>query len=535
MKNISSILLSIFCGIIILSSCEKMEDIHSDFLKDGDIIYAPKPLMTQSFGGKNRVKLKYYLLNAVNVNKCVVEWNEGNSSQSLDITPKLPLDSLEIIIDGLEEKSYIFNIYTIDTNGNRSVKEQVTGSAYDLKFQSGLTNRPLLSFEGGGTTDSIVVSWGTPAEGHTGLELMYNNRAGEPVSRMVLPEEDAIVIRNWESEGEMAYQSYYVPEAMAIDTFATDPEQAMMPMYIEFTGTPVDKTNWTIVDFSGEEPKEADWGPPIQGLAAAAIDNDPATFWHSPWELTQPDHPHHITIDLGAVVKMNAFQLTKRQNKNDCMKRFTVEVSMDNTTFVSLGTFTYEQSSASQRYQTNSLPLARYIRYTAIEAYEDKNYTHLAEFGIEGVVAEQIDRSTWDVADFSTEEPAEGASPKGRVIATLDGDLSTFWHTQWNGGSPGYPHYFVVDMKQQVKILAVECFRRQGDDRGQNKYKIHTSNDGVNFVDQGTFDFDNKIDAGQVVSLSFMPEARYVKYEAIEGPNNYAFLSEFYVYGTTEP
>ncbi|KOH43091.1 DUF4998 domain-containing protein [Sunxiuqinia dokdonensis] len=535
MKNITNILLSIFCGIIILSSCEKMEDIHSDFLKDGDIIYAPKPLMPQSFGGKNRLKLKYYLMNAVNVNKCVVEWDEGNSSQTIDVTPKLPLDSLEIIIDGLEEKSYIFNIYTIDTNGNRSVKEQVTGSAYDAKFQSGLTNRPLASIVGGGTTDSIVVSWGTPAEGHTGLQMMYNNRAGEPVSRMVLPEDDAIVIRDWESEGEMTYQSYYVPEPLAIDTFAAENEQVTMPMYIEFRGTPVDKTNWTIVDFSSEEPAEAQWGPPIQGLAAAAIDNDPTTFWHSAWDLeVNPEHPHHITIDFGAVIKMNAFELTKRQGKNDCQKRFTVEVSLDNVNFTSLGTFTYEQASASQRYQTNSLPMARYLRYTAIEAYEDKFYTHLAEFSVEGVVAAQIDRSTWDVTDFSSEEPAEG-DPNGRVIAALDGDLGTFWHTQWNGGSPDYPHYFVVDMKQQVKILAVECFRRQGDDRGQAKYKIHTSDDGVNFVDQGTFDFDNKIDAGQMASLAFMPEARYIKYEAIEGPNNFAFLAEFYVYGTTEP
>ncbi|MGQ7869840.1 DUF4998 domain-containing protein [Sunxiuqinia sp. sy24] len=535
MKNIANLLLYIFCGIVILSSCEKMDDIHSDFLKDGDIIYAPKPLMTQSFGGKNRIKLKYYLVNAVNVSKCIVEWDEGNSSQSLDITPKLPIDSLEITIDGLEEKSYIFNIYTVDTHGNRSVKEQITGSAYGTKFVGGLNNRPLLGFDGGGTVDSIVVSWATPAEGNTGVELVYNNRAGEPVTKMVLPEEDEIVIRDWESEGQMSYRSFYVPEPMAIDTFSSEAEQVVMPLYIEFKGVPVDKTNWTIVDLSGEEPAEAQWGPEIQGLAAAAIDNDPATFWHSPWDQEQPDHPHHFTIDLGAVVKMNAFELTKRQNKNDCMKRFTVEVSMDNTTFTSLGTFTYEQASASQRYQTNSLPLARYIRYTAIEAYEDKNYTHLAEFSIEGIVAGQIDRSDWAVTDLSTEEPAEGGNPNGLAIAALDGDLGTYWHTQWSGGSPGYPHFFVVDMKEQVKILAVECFRRQGDDRGQTKYKIHTSDDGINFEEQGTFDFDNTSDAGQVVSLSFMPEARYFKYEAIEGPNNYAFLSELYVYGTTEP
>jgi len=120
------------------------------------------------------------------------------------------------------------------------------------------------------------------------------------------------------------------------------------------------------------------------------------------------------------------------------------------------------------------------------------------------------------------------------VAATIDGDLETFWHSAWDESQPDYPHYFTIDMKQPVRMLAVEGFRRQGNGNGQTKFKIYTSNDGENFEDQGTFDFDAGSDAGQLYPLAFLPEARYFKYEATEGPNHYAFLAEFYVYGQAQ-
>lgn len=86
-------------------------------------------------------------------------------------------------------------------------------------------------------------------------------------------------------------------------------------------------------------------------------------------------------------------------------------------------------------------------------------------------------------------------------------------------------------MKKTVRILAVESFRRQGNNNGQTKYKIYTSKDGTNFTDQGEFNFDRMRNAGQMVQLPLMPEARYIKYVATQGPNHFAFLAEFYVYG----
>jgi hypothetical protein len=60
-------------------------------------------------------------------------------------------------------------VATIDKFGNRSIKEQVTGSSYAELYMNSLTNRSITAIEGGGTTDSVVVRWGTPIFGNTGV------------------------------------------------------------------------------------------------------------------------------------------------------------------------------------------------------------------------------------------------------------------------------------------------------------------------------------------------------------------------------
>lgn len=159
-------------------------------------------------------------------------------------------------------------------------------------------------------------------------------------------------------------------------------------------------------------------------------------------------------------------------------------------------------------------------------------YGHESEsksFTATPLVEEKLDKSLWTVVDFSSEEPAEGA-PNGLVTAAFDDNLGTFWHTQWSGGSPGYPHYFTIDMGQNVAITKFECFRRQGDSRGQTKVQFLGSTDGQNWIDFGAFDCDSGSDEGQVFNMSGT-EIRYFKYVALEGPNFFAFLAEINAYG----
>ncbi|SHJ43026.1 F5/8 type C domain-containing protein [Tangfeifania diversioriginum] len=165
---------------------------------------------------------------------------------------------------------------------------------------------------------------------------------------------------------------------------------------------------------------------------------------------------------------------------------------------------------------------------------EADNSSEPQSFVITPLAEQMIDKSQWSVVDFSTEEPNEGGNPNGLVRAAFDGDYSTFWHTQWAGGSPGYPHYFVIDMGQEVTISRFETVRRQGDDRGQTQIQFLTSLDGETWEDFGLLEVDSSTDDPQSYRLTSNPKARYFKYVATEGPNFFAFLGEITVYGSLE-
>ncbi len=514
----------------IFTACQEMEDIHADFIKGGEKIYAAVPDTVIIMPGNHRLQLKWLVNNGANIKKSVVEWTDNGQdfSKTVDVSLNSPLDSVLVMLDNLEEKSYLFKTYNIDKDGNRSIKVQVAGLVYGDIYKSSLTNRIITSLVGGGTTDSVVVNWRLPNDGNTGVELSYKSRSGEMVKKWVKPEDTRTVLRNWESLGTMTYKSFYIPTPTAIDTFATEPAEVDLPIYIEFKGVKLDKTNWVIKDFSTQEPGE---GAP-NGLASAAIDGKLNTFWHTQWNGGNPGYPHHFTIDLKSMVKLSKVEVFRRQGDSRGQTQFQIFTSLDGTNFVNQGTFEYDPNLASQSYNLMTLPMARYVRYVATQG--PNFFAFLAEIDLYGQVATQFNRTNWSIAGFSSEEPAEanwGPPIQGRAAAAIDGDLSTFWHSAWDAAQPNYPHYFIVDMKKTMRLMAVESFRRQNNGNGQTEYKIYTSNDGVNFIDQGTFAFNSKINNGQMATMTNLPEARYVKYEATKGPDHYAFLAEFYVYG----
>lgn len=525
--NIKPFLLIGLLGLI--WGCQKMEDIHAEFLEDGEIIYAPKPFAPRSYAGRNRLMLEYVLYNAPTVKQCIVEWDEGNSSKTIDLIPKLPSDTISILLDNLEEKSYLFDVYTIDEDGNRSIKEQVTGSAYADRYQASLNSRLLSGMDGGGTIDSVVISWGLAAEGLTGVEISYLDGDENTITKWVPAGEDRTVIRGWKPFSTLTYHSHYIPEPGAIDTFTVE-AQEMLPDLIIFEGQMLDKTGWEIVDFSTEEPGE---GAP-NGLASAAIDGDLNTFWHTQWNGGSPGYPHFITIDMKQVAVLNKLTTYRRQGDGRGQTSFQILTSLDGENFEDQGTFDYDNQINSQTYPLN-LPAARYIKYVALSG--PNFFAFLAELDVEGqyLPANKLDKTAWSVVDFSSEENAEAQwssyDYQGKVEAAIDDILETFWHSQWDAAQPNYPHSFTIDLGEVHKLGSIECFRRQGNGNGQTKFKILTSIDNVEWVDQGEHSFDAQSNEGQTYIFKFLPEARYVQYIATEGPNHYAFLAELSLYG----
>ena len=138
-----------------------------------------------------------------------------------------------------------------------------------------------------------------------------------------------------------------------------------------------------------------------------------------------------------------------------------------------------------------------------------------------------FDRTNWTVIGFSSQE-ANGEGPSnGRAIFALDGNPSTYWHTQWQGGQPGPPHYVTIDMGETRTIHGLAFLDRQSDNSGKpNAVTVETSKDNITWEAAGSFNLQNTKDLQQQF-LSGFKEARYFKVNILSSYNaTYTHLAE---------
>ncbi|AXY72780.1 DUF1735 domain-containing protein [Paraflavitalea soli] len=122
------------------------------------------------------------------------------------------------------------------------------------------------------------------------------------------------------------------------------------------------------------------------------------------------------------------------------------------------------------------------------------------------------DRAQWQVIDFSSQEANGEGANNGRAIFALDGNKETFWHTQWQGASPGPPHHITIDLGTEKTVHGVSLQGRQNDGGGKpNEVNVQVSTDNITWVDGGTFTLQNNKD----VQPQFLPKGfksgRYFK------------------------
>ncbi|MGO4292034.1 discoidin domain-containing protein [Chitinophaga sp. RAB17] len=137
------------------------------------------------------------------------------------------------------------------------------------------------------------------------------------------------------------------------------------------------------------------------------------------------------------------------------------------------------------------------------------------------------DRTNWQVIGFSSQEANGEGAGNGKVINALDGNASTYWHSQWQGGSPGPPHFFVVDMGEVKTLHGFSFLDRQSDNSGKPQdVVIETSKDNTTWATVGSFTLANTKDLQTKVVSSFT-DARYFKITVQSSYNaSYTHLAE---------
>nr|1EUT_A Chain A, SIALIDASE [Micromonospora viridifaciens]1EUU_A Chain A, SIALIDASE [Micromonospora viridifaciens] len=142
-----------------------------------------------------------------------------------------------------------------------------------------------------------------------------------------------------------------------------------------------------------------------------------------------------------------------------------------------------------------------------------------------------LDQARMSIADVDSEETAR---EDGRASNVIDGNPSTFWHTEWSrADAPGYPHRISLDLGGTHTISGLQYTRRQNSANEQvADYEIYTSLNGTTW--------DGPVASGRFTT-SLAPQravfpardARYIRLVALseQTGHKYAAVAELEVEG----
>ncbi|MEO5916499.1 MAG: discoidin domain-containing protein [Luteolibacter sp.] len=144
-------------------------------------------------------------------------------------------------------------------------------------------------------------------------------------------------------------------------------------------------------------------------------------------------------------------------------------------------------------FETTSSPQARYVRLTALSEVLGRKWTTVGEFSILRADGTPVPTSDLSVYDYDSQETVDGNSP---ATMAIDGNPTTYWHTEWGAYEAPLPHHLTIDIGSLRKIGGFVYTPRQGNQNGRiANYQVHYSVDGINWtpMKSGTWPNDTAV------------------------------------------
>lgn len=297
----------IACVISILSviSCDDFMDVHKEYIEGGEIIYAPKPDSLRFIAGKGRILFKCRMYNAPNVGSIDVYWNDGLDSLIIPAELNTGYDSISVMLDNMEEKSYTFNVRTTDNFGHKSLYLTDFGTSYGDIFQSSLNDRRIKSISL--LDEEGILEWYSAANGLVKNEIRYVKKNGAEVVVEMPSAEYITKLPDAAPGSSVEYRSLYIPEKACIDTFFTawNKYETSFPEEYEY-----DRSSWQVLSVSDIELSDG-------GGMGSILDGDFNTYWHSAYEDGNAPLPHWAVVDMKTPKKISRVELHRRSANKD--------------------------------------------------------------------------------------------------------------------------------------------------------------------------------------------------------------------------
>lgn len=304
MKKIDGIV-AFVVSILSFTSCDDFMDVHKEYIEGGEIIYAPKPDSVSFIAGKDRILFNCRTYNAPNIRSVDVFWNDGLDSLIIPVELKTGYDSISVLLDHMEEKSYTFNVQTTDNFGHKSLFLTDFGTSYDEVFQSTLSDRRIKSVS---LSDKEgFVEWYSAPNGLVRNEIRYiKNDDSQAVVKMQSTDIQ-IGLPDVKNGSTFEFRSLFIPEEECIDTFATVWKTSEITFPAEYK---YDRSSWNVLSVSDVSTSEG-------GGMATLIDDDLSTYWQSAYEDGDAPLPHWAVIDMQTPREISRVELYRRSGNKD--------------------------------------------------------------------------------------------------------------------------------------------------------------------------------------------------------------------------
>jgi hypothetical protein len=218
MKNINWLLLA-----FIIAGCSKKNEAYKDLLKGGEIHYPGIVQNAVYRAGNLRTMLVWNPSPDPKIVSYKIFWNNKQDSMLVTANSHNPKDTVGVIIPNLSEGTYNFNIYSIDAEERNSISVNINGvRVYGSKYTSGLFNRPynattpyLLDLLNG----NVKVQFNTADSINTGTQISYTDNDDQLRTLDLSGDSSGITLTNFKFGTTVTYQSGYIPQRNALDTF----------------------------------------------------------------------------------------------------------------------------------------------------------------------------------------------------------------------------------------------------------------------------------------------------------------------------
>lgn len=204
---------------LVAASCAKQDTVYKEWVKEGGYIYPAKPLNVEVQQGYKRIVVQWTLPMDPSIRTAKLFWDNYTFEREFNYAD-YPGGVVKTVIDGLEDRSYTFDIVNYDAEGNRSLVSEITTSPFAESWLVSHAERSVRYAEMEGTGARIQMGKATDEAAVT--KFRYVNNSGQTVETKVYltSDKDEIILPDAKKWEYFEYQSAFCP-AGGIDTVWT--------------------------------------------------------------------------------------------------------------------------------------------------------------------------------------------------------------------------------------------------------------------------------------------------------------------------